>query len=162
MKKVNLLIVLFFCFCKIHGQEPIQESYVSKTLVNVDQEWSQLYFSRIINVSSNRTGQLKIENAALLTDLSGGKAKMLDESAYSTAVLNSQVLTKEKTEKNGLVHLTYEGKLVFKTFDVPYTPKVKITFIINKADVIGLQIYNSENDKEYLLSLEIKEAGFNQ
>jgi hypothetical protein len=157
MKKKYLLIVLFLCFYKNYGQEPIQESYVSKMLTVVDEEWSQLNFSKMVNISSNRKGQLKIDNAEFLTELSGGKANMLDDSAYSTAVLSSQILTKEKEEKNGLLNVTYEGKLVFKTHDGTYTPNSKVTFIINKADVIGLRIVNKENNKEYLLNLEIKE-----
>lgn len=156
MKKQYLLIILFLCFYKNYGQEPIQESFVSKTLINVDEEWNELNFSSMVNVSSNSKGQLKISNAEFLTELSNGKAKMLAGSAYSSAEFTSQTLTKEKTEKNGLVNLTFEGKLVFKTHDGVYAPSSKITFIMNRADVIGLRIFNNENKKEYLLSLEIK------
>lgn len=156
MKKQYLLIILFLCFYKNYGQEPIQEAFVSKTLINVDEEWNELNFSSMVNVSSNSKGQLKITNAEFLTELSNGKAKMLAGSAYSSAEFMSQTLTKEKTEKNGLVNLTFEGKLVFKTHDGVYAPSSKITFIMNRADVIGLRIFNNENKKEYLLSLEIK------
>jgi hypothetical protein len=156
MKKQYLLIILFLCFYKNYGQEPIQESFVSKTLLNVDEEWNELNFSSMVNVSSNSKGQLKITNAEFLTELSNGKAKMLAGSAYSSAEFTSQTLTKEKTEKNGLVNLTFEGKLVFKTHDGVYAPSSKITFIMNRADIIGLRIFNNENKKEYLLSLEIK------
>jgi hypothetical protein len=157
MKKHYLLIILFLCFYKNYGQEPIQESFVSKTLVNVDEEWNELNFSSMVNVSSNSKGQLKITNAEFLTELSNGKAKMLDKSAYNSAEFTSQTLTKEKTEKNGLVNLTYEGKLVFKTHDGVYAPSSRIIFIMNRADVIGLRILNIENKKEYVLNLEIKE-----
>jgi hypothetical protein len=157
MKKQYLLIILFLCFCKNYGQEPIQEAYVSKTLTNVDEEWSELNFSSMVNVASNRRGQLKITNAEFLTDFSGGKAKMLEGTAYNSAEFTSQTLTKEKTEKNGLVNLTYEGKLVFKTHDGVYAPSSKIIFIMNQADIIGLRIFNNENKKEYVLNLEIKE-----
>lgn len=157
MKKQYLLIILFLCFSKNYGQEPIQEAYVSKTYVNVDEEWSELNFSSMVDVSSNRQGQLKIANAEFLTELSGGKAKMLDKSAYITAVLDAQILTKTKTEKNGLLNLTYEGKLVFKTFEGSYAPPVKITFIVNQADVVGLKIHNNENNKDYALNLTIKD-----
>ncbi|TRX34005.1 hypothetical protein FNW52_14430 [Flavobacterium sp. ZT3R18] len=157
MKKQYLLIILFLCFYKNYGQEPIQESFVSKTLVNIDEEWSELNFGSMVNVSSNSKGQLKITNAEFLTDLSGGKAKMLEGSAYNSAEFSSQTLTKEKTEKNGLVNLTYEGKLIFKTHDGVYAPSSKIIFIVNRADIIGLRILNNENRKEYVLSLEIKE-----
>jgi hypothetical protein len=156
MKKQYLLIILFLCFYKNYGQEPIQESYVSKTLTNVDEEWSELNFSSMVNVASNRKGQLKITNAEFLTDLSNGKASMLEGSAYNSAEFTSQTLTKEKTEKNGLVNLTFEGKLVFKTHDGVYSPSSKIIFVVNQADIIGLRIFNNENKKEYVLNLEIK------
>jgi hypothetical protein len=156
MKKQYLLIILFLCFYKNYGQEPIQEAYVSKTLVNVDEEWSELNFSSMVNVASNRKGQLKITNAEFLTDLSEGKAKMIEGSAYNSAEFSSQTMTKEKTEKNGLVYMTFEGKLTFKTHDGVYAPSSKIIFIVNQADIIGLKILNLENKKEYLLSLEIK------
>lgn len=157
MKKQYLLIILFLCFYKNYAQEPIQESYVSKTLVNVDEEWNELNFSSMVNVASNRKGLLKITNAEFLTELSDGKAKMLDGSAYNSAEFNSQTLTKEKTEKNGLVNLTFEGKLIFKTHDGVYAPSSKIIFIVNQADIIGLRILNNENKKEYVLNLEIKD-----
>jgi len=157
MKKQYLLVILFLCFYKNYGQEPIQESYVSKTYVNVDEEWSEVNFSSMVDVSSNRQGQLKIANAEFLTELSGGKAKMLDKSAYVTAVLDSQILTKTKTEKNGLLNLTYEGKFVFKTIEGAYSPSVKIIFIVNQADVVGLKIHNNENNKDYALDLTIKD-----
>jgi hypothetical protein len=156
MKKQYLLIILFLCFYKNYGQEPIQDAFVSKTLVNVEEGWNEVNYSAMVDVSSNRRGQLKISNAEFLTELSDGKAKMLDGSAYISAEFTSQTLTKEKTEKNGLVYLTYEGKLVFKTHDGVYAPSSKIIFIINQADVIGLKIYNNENKKEYYLTLEIK------
>jgi len=152
MKKQYLLIILFLCFYKNYGQEPIQESYVSKTLTNVEEEWSELNFSSIVNVASNRRGQLKITNAEFLTDLSEGKAKMLEGTAYNSAEFASQTLTKEKTEKNGLVNLTFEGKLIFKTHDGVYAPSSKIIFIVNQADIIGLRILNLENKKEYVLN----------
>lgn len=157
MKKKYLLIVLFLTFVKNFAQEPIQESYVSRALLYVEEGWAEKNYSKMVNISSNRKGQLKIDNAEFLTELSGEKAKMLDDSAYSTAVFSGQVLTKEKEEKNGLMNLTYEGKLIFKTHEGTYSPNAKITFIINKADVIGIRIYNKDNSLEYLLSLEIKE-----
>jgi hypothetical protein len=157
MKKQYLLIILFLCFYKNYGQEPIQESFVSKTLVNVDEEWSEVNFGSMVNVASNRKGQLKITNAEFLTALSEGKAKMLEGSAYNCAEFSSQTLTKEKIEKNGLVNLTYEGKLIFKTHDGVYAPSSKIIFIVNQADIIGLRILNNENKKEYVLNLEIKD-----
>lgn len=158
MKKPHLLIILLLCFCKNYGQqEPIQEAYVSKTQINVDEEWKEVNFGSMINVSSNRQGQLKIANAEFLTELSAGKAKMLDKSAYTTAEFNSPVLIKTRKEKNGLVNLTYEGKLVFKTIGEAYTPSAKIIFIVNQADIIGLQILNKQNDKEYVLDLTIKD-----
>jgi hypothetical protein len=157
MKKQYLLIILFLCFSKNYGQEPIQEAYVSKTLAYVEEEWTELNFSSMVDVSSNRQGQLKIANAEFLTELSAGKAKMLAKSAYITAVLDAQTLTKTKTEKNGLVSLTYEGKLVFKTFEGSYAPPVKITFIVNQADIIGLKIHNNENNTDYALDLTIKD-----
>jgi hypothetical protein len=155
MKKLYLLIVLL-CLCKTYGQEPIQEAYVTKTYVNVDEEWTVINFSKMIDVWSNRTGQLKISNAEFLKELSGGKANMLDNSAYVTAELSSQIQTKTKTDKNGLVNLTYEGKLVFKTHDGTYAPDAVVVFIINKADVIGLKILNRENRKEMAVDLEVK------
>lgn len=145
------------CFYKNYAQEPIQEAYVSKTYVNVDDEWSEVNFSSMVDISSNRQGLLKIANAEFLTELSDGKAKMVDKSAYITAVLDSQILTKTKTEKNGLLNLTYEGKLVFKTMEGAYTPTVKVIFIVNQADVIGLKIHNNENNKDYALDLTIKD-----
>jgi hypothetical protein len=157
MKKQYLLIILFLCFYKNYGQEPMQDSYVSKTLTVVEDEWNEVNFSSMVNVTSNRKGQLKITNAEFLTDLSGGKAKMLEGSAYNSAEFTSQTLTKEKTEKNGLVNLTFEGKLIFKTHDGVYAPSSKIIFIVNQADIIGLKIHNNENNKEYLLNLEIKQ-----
>jgi hypothetical protein len=156
MKKLYLLIVLLLCLCKTYGQEPIQEAYVSKTYINVDDEWSVINFSKIIDISSNRTGQLKISNAEFLTELSGGKAIMLENSAYSTAEFGSQVQIKSKTDKNGLLNLTYEGKLTFKTREGVYVPNVVIVFIINQADVIGLKILNKENRKEMAVDLVVK------
>jgi hypothetical protein len=157
MKKQYLLIILFLCFYKNYGQEPMQDAYVSKTLTVVDEEWSEMNYSSMVNVSSNKRGQLKIANAEFLTELSGGKASMLEGSAYNSAEFTSQILTKEKTEKNGLVNLTFEGKLVFKTHDGVYAPSSKITFIMNQADIIALKIHNEENNKDYVLNLEIKE-----
>lgn len=156
MKKLYLLIVLLLCLCKTYGQEPIQEAYVSKTYVNVDEEWTVMNFSKIIDVSSNRAGQLKISNAEFLTQLSGGKAIMLEDSAYVTAEFGSQVQTKSKTDKNGLLSITYEGKLTFKTREGVYAPNVVIVFIINQADIIGLKILNKENRKEMAVDLEVK------
>jgi hypothetical protein len=157
MKKRCLLIVLFLCFYTNYAQEPMQEAYVSKTYVSVEDGWSEVNYSAMVDISSNRQGLLKISNAEFLTELSGGKAKMMDKSAYTVAVLDSQKLTKTKTEKNGLLNVTYEGKLVFKTMEVAYSPEVKITFIINQADVIGLKIHNNENNKDYALDLTIKD-----
>jgi len=150
------MIVFLFVY-KSYGQEPMQESYVSKTYVNVDDEWSEVNWSSMVNVSSNRKGQLKITNAEFLTDLSGGKANMVEQSAYNSAEFNSQTLTKEKTEKNGLVNLTFEGNLVFKTFDKAYSASSQIIFIMNQADIVGLKILNKQNKKEYAFDLEIKE-----
>ncbi|PJJ10474.1 hypothetical protein CLU83_3900 [Flavobacterium sp. 1] len=155
MKKLYLLIVLL-CLFKTYGQEPIQEAYVTKTYVNVDDEWTVMNFSKIIDIWSNRTGQLKISNAEFLKELSGGKANMLENSAYITAEFGSQIQTKSKTDKNGLVNLTYEGKLVFKTHDGTYAPNAVVVFIINQADVIGLKILNKENRKEMAVDLEVK------
>jgi len=156
MKKNYLLLVVFLCFFKNYAQEPIQESFVSKTLTTVDEDWQEMNYGTMVNVFSNRKGQLKIANAEFLTELSGGKAKMLENSAYNSAELTYQTLVKEKTEKNGLVDITYEGKLLFKCHEGSYIAPVKIVFIVNQADIIGLRIFNNENRKEYLLSLEIK------
>jgi hypothetical protein len=156
MKKKYLLFVLLLCFYKNYAQEPIQESFVSKTLTTVDEDWQEMNYGTMVNVFSNRKGQLKITNAEFLTELSGGKAKMLENSAYNSAELTYQTLIKEKTEKNGLLDITYEGKLLFKCHEGSYIAPVKIIFIVNQADIIGLRIINNENRKEYLLSLEIK------
>lgn len=156
MKKKYLLLVLLLCFYKNYAQEPIQESFVSKTLTTVDEEWQEMNYGSMVNVFSNRKGQLKIVNAEFLTELSGGKAKMLEDSAYNSAELTYQSLTKEKTEKNGLLDLTFEGKLLFKCHEGSYIAPARIIFIVNQADIIGLRILNIENRKEYLLSLEIK------
>jgi hypothetical protein len=156
MRKKYLLFVLLLCFYKNYAQEPIQEAFVSKTLTTVDEEWKEMNYSSMVNVFSNRKGQLKIVNAEFLTELSGGKAKMLENSAYNSAELTYQTLTKEKTEKNGLLYLTYDGKLVYKCHEGSYTANSKIIFIVNQADIIGLRILNRENQKEYILSLEIK------
>lgn len=155
MKKIYLLITLL-CLCKTFGQEPIQEAYVTKTYVNVDDEWAVINFSKMVDISSNRNGQLKISNAEFLKELSGGKANMLENSAYITAEFTSQIQTKSRTDKNGLVNLTYEGKLVFKTHDGAYAPTAVVVFIINQADVVGLKILNKENSKEMAVDLEIK------
>lgn len=151
-----LLLVIFLCICKTYGQEPIQEAFVTRTYVNVDEEWSEINFSAMVNIYSNRTGQLKISNAEFLKELSGGKANMLENSAYTTAEFSSQTLTKNKTDKNGFVNLTYEGKLIFKTREGTYTPNATVTFIINNADIIGLKILNKENRKEMAVDLEVK------
>ena len=110
----------------------------------------------MVDISSNRNGQLKISNAEFLKDLSGGKANMLENSAYITAEFTSQIQTKSRTDKNGLVNLTYEGKLVFKTHDGAYAPTAVVVFIINQTDVVGLKILNKENSKEMAVDLEIK------
>lgn len=157
MKKRYLLIILFLFLCKSYGQEPIQEAYVSKTYVNVDDEWSEVNFSSMVNVASNRKGQLKITNAEFLTQLSDGKANMVEKSAYNSAEFSSQILTKEKIEKNGLLNLTFEGNLVFKTIDKTYIAASRIIFIINQADIIGLKIYNKDTRKEYAFDLQIKD-----
>lgn len=157
MKKQYLLIILFLFLYKSYGQEPIQESYVSKTYFNVDDEWSEVNWSSMVNVSSNKKGQLKIANAEFLTELSKGKANMVEKSAYNSAEFTSQVLTKSKTEKNGLLNLTFEGNLVFKTFDKPYSAASRIIFIVNQADIIGLKILNKDNNTEYAFDLEIKD-----
>lgn len=156
MKKLYLVLILFLYIGNTFAQEPIQESYVTKTYVNVEDNWSEINFSRIVDVSSNRLGQLKISNAEFLTELSNGKANMLDNSAYVSAEFSSQVQTKNKTAKNGLVNLTYEGNLIFKTREGAYSPNVIVVFIINQADVIGLKILNKENRKEMAVDLEIK------
>jgi len=156
MKKLYFLLILFLCLCKSYGQLPIQEAYVSKTYVTVDEEWKEINFSAMVDIFSNRTGLLKISNAEFLTELSGGKAIMLPNSAYVTAELTSQTLIKSKTDKKGLENLTYEGKLVFKTRDGSYAPNVVVVFIINQADIIGLKILNKENHKEMAVNLEIK------
>jgi hypothetical protein len=157
MKKRYLLIVVLLCFYKNYAQEPMQDAYVSKTYLSGEDGWSEVNYSSMVDVSSNRQGLLKIANAEFLTELSDGKAKMMDKSAYTVAVLDSQILTKSKTEKNGLLNVTYEGKLVFKTMEGAYSPNVKITFIINQADVVGLKIHNNENNKDYALDLTIKD-----
>lgn len=156
MKNLYLLMLLL-CLCKTsYGQEPIQQSYVSKTYVNVEEEWTVVNYSKIIDVWSNRNGQLKVSNAEFLQELSGGKANMLENSAYITAEFSSQSMTKNKTGKNGLINLTYEGKLIFKTREGSYTPNVVVVFIINNADIVGLKILNKENRKEMAVDLEIK------
>jgi len=157
MKKLYFLPVLFLSLFNMYGQElPIQEAFVTKTYVNVDDEWSEINFSRMVNVFSNKNGILKISNAEFLTELSGGKAKMLENSAYITAEFMSPNLVKSKTEKNGVVNLTYEGKLIFKTAEGSYAPNAVIVFIINQADIIGLKILNKDNRKEMAVDLEVK------
>lgn len=157
MKKFYLLLIVLISFSKTYGQEaPIQESYVSKTYVKIDDGWTVINFSKMIDVYSSSLGQLKISNAEFLTELSGGKANMLEDSAYITAEFSSQVETKNKTDKNGLVNLTYEGKLIFKTREGIYTPNVVVVFIIHKADIVGLKILNKDNRKEMAVDLVIK------
>jgi hypothetical protein len=156
MKRKYLFIALLFWLCETYGQVPIQEAYVSKTYVKVDEDWSVITFSRIIDVWSNRNGQLKISNAEFLKELSGGKANMQEDSAYSTAEFSNQVQTKSKTDKNGLENITYEGKLIFKTREGAYAPNAVIVFIIHHADIIGLKITNKESKKEMAVDLEIK------
>ncbi len=156
MKKQYFLIILCLFFYKTYAQLPIQEAYVSKTYMKVDDEWQIVNFSAIVDVYSNRLGQLKISNAEFLTDLSGGKATMMANSAYISAQFDSQVLTKSKIEKNGLENLTYEGHLIFKSYTGTYAPKVKITFTLNQADIVALRIVNTENRKEYIFELEFK------
>lgn len=156
MKKLYLLLILVSCISKTYGQIPIQEAYVSKTYVKVDEQWNVITFSRIIDVWSNRNGQLKISNAEFLRELSGNKAIMLEDSAYITAEFGSQVQTKTKTDKNGLENITYEGKLSFKTREGSYTPNAVIVFIVYKADIVGLKILNKENRKEMAVDLALK------
>ena len=157
MKKLYFLIVLVVSISKTYGQQiPIQEAYVTKTYMKGEEQWDVITFSRIIDVFSNRNGQLKISNAEFLKELSGNKAMMLENSAYITAEFTSQVLTKNKIDKNGLENLTYEGKLLFKTREGSYTPNAVIVFIINKADIIGLKILNKENSKEMAVDLVLK------
>lgn len=156
MKKHYLVIVLLLSLFKTYSQEPIQEAFVTRTYVNIEDNWTEINFNRMVDVFSTRLGQLKISNAEFLKELSGGKANMLENSAYVTAEFTSQVQTKSKTDKNGLLNLTYEGKLVFKTHDGTYAPNAVIVFIINHADIIGLKILNKENSKEMAVGLEIK------
>ncbi len=157
MKKLYLLIVLIVCISKTYAQQiPIQEAYVTKCYIKTEEQWEVITFSRIIDIASNRNGQLKISNAEFLKELSASKAIMLENSAYITAEFSSQVLTKNKIDKKGLENLTYEGKLIFKTREGSYTPNVVIVFIINKADIIGLKILNKENGKEMAVDLELK------
>lgn len=157
MKKLYLLIILVSCISKTYGQQiPIQEAYVTKTYVKVDEQWDVINFSRMVDVWSNRNGQLKISNAEFLKELSGNKASMLENSAYITAEFTSQVQIKNKTDKNGLENITYEGKLLFKTREGSYTPNAVIVFIIHNADIVGLKILNKENRKEMAVDLEVK------
>lgn len=156
MKKQYLILLFLLSGFVNYGQELIQEAFVKRAYVAVDGEWQDTSFSTPVEIFSNRLGHLKIKGAEFLIQLSGEKAKMLENSAYNTAELSSQVLAKTKNEKNGLVNTTYEGKLIFKTMDGVYTPNVAVVYTINQADVVRLKISNLKNNKEYILDLEIK------
>lgn len=156
MKKQYLLALFLLCVCKNYSQELIQEAFVKKAYTSVDGEWQDTSFATSVAVFSNRQGYLKIVGAEFLTKFSEGKAKMLENSAYNSAELTSQVLTKTKNEKNGLISSTYEGKLVFKTIDGVYSPEITVVYTINQADILRLKISNNKNSKEYILDLEIK------
>ena len=101
MKKHYLVIVLLLSLFKTYSQEPIQEAFVTRTYVNIEDNWTEINFSRMVDVFSNRLGQLKISNAEFLKELSGGKANMLENSAYVTAEFTSQYRPKAKRIKMG-------------------------------------------------------------
>ncbi|MGL5113256.1 MAG: hypothetical protein ACRC6O_11515 [Flavobacterium sp.] len=156
MKKQYLFLVLLLAFYKNYGQELIQEAFVKNAYVAVDGEWQNTSFKSPIMVFSNRLGYLKITGAEFLIQFSGDKAQMEENTAYNSALLTSQEQIKTRTEKNGLVNTTYEGKLVFKTIDGVYSPDILVVYTINQADVLRLAISNKKNNKEYILDLEIK------
>ena len=135
----------------------MQEAYVTKTYLNTEDGWTDVNFGAMVNVSSNSKGLLKITNAEFLTDLSGNKAKMLENSAYNSAEFTSQELTKTKTDKNGVINMTFEGKLVYKCREGSYTAASTIIFLLYNADIIGLKILNKESRKEYAFDLAIKD-----
>lgn len=156
MKKQYLFFILLFAICKNYGQELIQEAHVKNAYVSVDGEWQNTSFKTPIHIFSNRLGHLKIIGAEFLVELSGNKAKMEENTAYDSAEFTSQEMIKSKSEKNGLVNTTYDGKLVFKTIDGVYSPDVSVVYTINQADILRLSISNKKNSKEYILDLEIK------
>ena len=92
-----------------------------------------------------------------MTDLSDGKAKMLENSAYNFAEFTSAELKKTKTEKNGVVNATYDGKLEYKCIEGSYSANATITFLIFNADIVGLKIINKESQREYAFDLTIKD-----
>lgn len=157
MKKKYLLIVLLLFLFKSYAQEPLQHSYVSKTYLNSDDGWNEVNFSKMINISSNSKGRLMVTNAEFLRDLSNGKAKMLEDSAYNSAEFTTAELKKTKTEKNGVVNATYDGKLEYKCIEGNYSANATITFLIFNADIVGLKIINKESQKEYAFDLTIKD-----
>jgi hypothetical protein len=156
MKKQYLFFMLLLSLFKGYGQELIQEAEVIKAYVGYDGEWQNTSFDTPTKVFSNRLGFLKIAGADFLIKLSDDKAKMEANTAYDSAELTYPVLVNTKNEKNGLVNLTYKGKLVYKTIDGVYTPDVTVVFTINQADILRLKISNNKNSKEYILDLEIK------
>lgn len=156
MKKMYLFFILLFSLFNSYGQDLIQEAYVKRAYVGSDGEWQDTSFSTPVNVFSNRQGYLKITGAEFLTQLSGDRAKLEENTAYNSAELTSQTLVKTKNEKNGLVSTTYEGKLIYKTIDGVYNPDVSVVYTINQADILRLKISNNKNSKEYILDLEIK------
>jgi ABC-type uncharacterized transport system permease subunit len=82
---------------------------------------------------------------------------MLENSAYNSAEFTSQALTKTKTEKNGVVNMTFEGKLLYKCKEGSYSSVATIIFLVYNADIIGLKILNKESRKEYAFDLAIKD-----
>lgn len=156
MKKQYLILLLLLSICKSYGQELIQEAEVSKAYVGYADGWQNTSFKTPVKIFSNRLGFLKISGANFLVEFSADKAKLEENTAFDSAELTAQELVSSKNEKNGLLSVTYKGKLVYNTFDGAYAPDVSVVYTINQADVVRLKVSNNKNSKQYIFDLKIK------
>jgi len=157
MKKFYTLFVFLFFAIAGYAQQaaPTQNYYVSKAWVNEAEEWAFYeYEGQIVVSTTPQEGSIKITNRNFLFDFCNGAAKFADKNSYSNAEFTNPVKISTKTDKQGVVNTTYEGKLVFSSGEDYYFVLAVIT-ILDKGDLVGLKIKaKNKNNREYAFTFK--------
>lgn len=158
MKKFYILYVfLLFAFTGYtqEATSSAQNYYVSKAWVNESEEWAFYeYEGQIVVSTTAEPGKIKITNRNFLYDFCSGGAKFANKNSYTTAEFTSPVKIGEKTDKQGVLNTTYEGKLVFNNGEDYYFVFAVVT-ILSKDDLVGLKMkIKNKTNREYAFTFK--------
>ena len=152
MKHYKLFILLFFCSLG-YSQQVLQDLYVSKAYVGVNDEWSQANYGSKILINANTDGKIKITNYEFLNDFTDGKAKLQDVGGLNSAEFSYPQKVKTKTDQKGITNITFEGVFIFQLVNSVYSVSSRVTMLVYQDDIVGLKIKENGRSKEYAFSL---------